>query len=117
MWDTLLDLFKLAANACGTTTGVFPSLWDGLCSGGGTDPQIDSIQDALRIVANAARILIAGSGGVAVIVILVASIYYVASLGDPGRIKKAKDILTNMGIGLVIIIGAYAILTSIAAVF
>jgi hypothetical protein len=41
--------------------------------------------------------------------IIVAAIYYVTSMGDPGRVKRAKDILTNLVIGLVLLIGAYAV--------
>jgi hypothetical protein len=114
----LLELFKfkLAANACGTTTGPLPSIWDNIpCTGG--NPDIGSVQDVFVVVGNVVRILIALSGGIAMIVIMAAAIYYVASTGDPARIQKAKAILTNMTIGLVLIIASYAILTYIAKNF
>jgi hypothetical protein len=110
-----LSLFKLAG-ACGTNTGFLPGLWDGLCPNG-TTPELTTLADVLKLVGNLLRILIAISGGLAIIVIIVASIYYVASTGDPARIKRAKDILTNMAIGLVLIVSAYAIVTYIAKGF
>lgn len=115
--ESFLDLFRLAANACGTTTGIFPSLYDGLKCEGGTTPILDSLSDVIIILGNIMRILIAGSGAVAVVVILGAAIYYITSTGDPARIKRAKDILTNMTIGLLVIMMSYAIITFIASRF
>lgn len=112
--------FKLAG-ACGTNTGFLPSLYDkmpcGVDANGVQTIQLNSMADILILVGNVLRILMAVAGGIALIVILAASIYYIASAGDPGRIKKAKDILTNMGIGLVIIIASYALVTYIAQGF
>ena len=118
MLQEMLLKFHMAA-ACGTTP-IFPggpSLYDtgpGLtCSGG--EPVISSVSGVLVIVGNVVRILIAASGGLAVIVIIVASIYYITSTGEPSRIKRAKDILTNTAVGLVIILCAYAVITYIAS--
>jgi hypothetical protein len=117
MNTAILQLFHLAANACGTKTGVLPSLYDGLpCADGGT-PTISALSDVLLIIGNVVRILIAISGSLAIILILIASVYYVTSLGDPSRIKRAKDIIVNTVIGLVLIIAAYAIVTFIAGEF
>lgn len=49
------------------------------------------------------------AGAVAVIVIIVAGIYYTTSSGDAGRVTKAKNLLTYSIVGLIIIISAFAI--------
>jgi hypothetical protein len=111
-----LHLFRLASAACGTNSGFLPNLYDGIgCPDG--SPEISSIADILKVAANVTRILIAVSGALAVIVIIVAAIYYIISIGDPGRVKKAKDILTNMALGLLVIMAAYGIVTFIAKGF
>ena len=117
MGPNVLSLFRLAANACGTKTGVLPSLYDGIPCAANNSPEIHNLQDLLTIVANVVRILIAVSGSLAIILILVAGVYYITSLGDPARVKRAKDIITNTVIGLVLIIAAYAIVTFIAGEF
>jgi hypothetical protein len=108
-----LHLFRMAANACGTNTGILPSLYDGLGCTNGT-PTITSLQDVIVIIGNLAQILLALAGGLAVIFIIVGAIFYIISAGDPGRIKRGKDILTNAIVGLLIILSAYAVVTFIA---
>ena len=49
------------------------------------------------------------AGAIAVIVIIVAGIWYVVSSGDAGRVAKAKNLLTYAIGGLVIIVSAFAI--------
>lgn len=109
---SFIDLFQLAA-ACDTNPGGLPSLWDGLCKSG-TEVEFTSVADAGKLILNAVRILMTLSGALAVIGVFVAAIYYILSAGDPGRIKKAKDILVNLVIGLVLLIAAYAIVTFIS---
>ncbi len=111
----LLSLFKLAA--CNTTkTGFLPGLYDGLgCNGDSI--KLNSLSDALQIVWNASRILIAVAGALAVIFILVGAIYFIISAGDAGRVKKARDIITNAVAGLLIIIASYAVVTYISGGF
>lgn len=107
--------FKLAAD-CTTNHGIFPNLYDGISCVNG-NPQLEALADVLKIAGNVTRILIAMSGAIAIVVIMAAAVFYVTSAGDPGRIKRAKDILTNTAIGLVLIISAYAIVTYIAKGF
>ena len=102
-------------NNCGTNNGIIPGLYDGMCKTG--NAQITGVNDVIVIIANVIRILEAFAAGLAIIAIIVSGIYYVASAGDPGRIKTAKTILTQAIIGLVLIILAYAIVTYIAAAF
>ncbi|GAC1369611.1 MAG: hypothetical protein NVSMB39_1620 [Candidatus Saccharimonadales bacterium] len=116
--NSLLNLFHMAASNCGTKTGVLPSLYDGLgCGADGASPSIKGLSDISIIIANVIRIIISISGSLAIIIILVAAVFYVTSAGDPGRVKRAKDILVNTVVGLVIILAAYAIVTFIAGEF
>ncbi|HVQ43452.1 MAG TPA: hypothetical protein VMT30_00595 [Candidatus Saccharimonadia bacterium] len=119
MLQQVVQPFHLAAagTGCGTSTGILPSLYDGLCTAGGTTPQVHSVADVAIIIGNLVRILIAISGSLAVILLLVASIYYITAMGDPGRIKRAKDIILYDMVGLVLIIMAYAIITYIVGAF
>ncbi|MDF2461226.1 MAG: hypothetical protein K0S68_629 [Candidatus Saccharibacteria bacterium] len=122
--ESILSLFKLAANACGTKTGWLPSLYDPgqigtskfSCDAKG-NIQIDSLEAMLVVVANATKILLAVAGSLAIIAIIAAGIYFIISTGDPGRIKRAKDILINTVVGLVLIIGAYAVVQFISGGF
>jgi cytochrome bd-type quinol oxidase subunit 2 len=116
-----LHLFKLAVSACGTQTGVLPSLFDNVPCGkdanGVPTPILNSVQDAVTILANVIRILMAVAGGIAVIVIVVAAIYYITSTGSPDRIKRARDIIQYTAIGLLLIILSYGIITYIGKQF
>lgn len=100
-----------------------PGLWDGLCTGkdctitGPQDITITSAQDILILVANAIRIATAFAGALAIIFIVVGGIFYVMSSGDPGRVRRAKDIITNSVIGLVITALAYTVVSFIAGNF
>jgi hypothetical protein len=113
----LLQVFRLAANACGTRTGVLPSLYDGITCDGNGVPMIKTVAEGVKVIANGGRILIAVSGGLAVIVIIAGAMYYIASAGDPGRIKRGKDIIINTTVGLAIIMVAYGVVTFIAKGF
>jgi len=113
--ELVLHMFRLAA--C-TKTGILTtSIYDGLhCTGDG-ELAITSVSDAFKVVANICQILLELAGGIAILVIIVGAIYYITSAGEPGRIKKAKDIIINTVVGLLVIITAYAVVTFIAKGF
>jgi len=109
----LQNLFLLARdNSCGTANGILPGLYDGLCAGG--DVQVQSVSDILIVIANVVRILIALSGALAVVFIMVGGIYYITSAGDPTRLKRAKEIIIQAITGLVVVIASYAAITFVA---
>jgi hypothetical protein len=114
--SSLVHLF-IASNACGTHTGVAPSLYDGLNCDSAGNFKITNVASLLIILGNVARILIWLAGALAVIFIIVGAIFYITSAGDPGRIKRAKDILVNAGVGLMLTVTAYAVVTFIAKGF
>ncbi len=92
-------------------SSVVPGIYDGVCS-----PSC-SAQDVLKVIANAIRIGIWFAGALAVIFIVVGGIFYVISAGNPSNIKRAKDILTNAIVGLIIAGLAYSIVTFLAGKF
>lgn len=55
------------------------------------------------------RIVFGVAGGVAVIIILLASLKYITSRGDPGEVAKAKNTIIYAAIGLVVIAFAFSI--------
>lgn len=118
--ELVLHLFRLA-DACGTKTGFLPSLYDNVPCGtdaqGVPIPQPQTLADMLTIVVNVIRILVAVAGALAVIVIVVAAIYYITSTGLPERIKRARDIIQQAVIGLLLITLAYSIITYVGKFF
>jgi hypothetical protein len=111
-----LQLFKVAGN-CGTNTGVWPGLYNGLPCNANGDPQLQSVSDALKVVGNVVQILIFAAGGLAVFFVIVGAILWIASGGDPGRIKTGRDMMTNAVVGLLIVIASYAVMHFIAQGF
>lgn len=49
------------------------------------------------------------AGVIGVIVLIIAGITYVTSSGDPSKATKAKNRIVYTGVGLVIVLGAFAI--------
>lgn len=64
---------------------------------------------ATKFIGNLIRILLAATGIVFLLITVYAGIMYITAMGDDNKIKKAKSMLTSSVIGLIIIIGAYAI--------
>ena len=114
-----LQLFHFAgaagANACGTHTGVLPSIYHGLQCDAQGNITLRSLSDLLVIFANVTQICMMIAGGLSVVVILVASIYYITSDGDPARAKRGRDIIQYTAMGLILIIMAYALIGLITA--
>lgn len=61
------------------------------------------------IIGNAINVILGLSGIVLVIIIFYAGILYLTSQGAEEKIKKAKTLITNAVIGIVIVAAAYAI--------
>ena len=120
--NSVTSFFKFAAKVCGTDSGdILPNLYKNIScepdKNNNMIPAIKSIQDVFVIATNAIEIAVAVAGGLAVIILIVASIYFVTSMGDPARIKKAKEIIQNTVIGLGLILSVYAIITFISGNF
>ncbi|PJE76387.1 hypothetical protein COV05_04835 [Candidatus Uhrbacteria bacterium CG10_big_fil_rev_8_21_14_0_10_48_16] len=62
-------------------------------------------------IGNMIRTLLAATGIIFLVITVYAGILYMTAAGEPDKVKKAKSMLTSSVIGLVIIVGAYAIST------
>lgn len=62
-----------------------------------------------EFIGNMIRTLLAATGIIFLIITVYAGILYMTAAGETEKIKKAKGMLTSSVIGLVIIVGAYAI--------
>ena len=60
-------------------------------------------------IKNIINVMLVISGIVAVIVIIVGGISYSVSVGDPAKVKKAKDTILYALIGLVVAVAAFSI--------
>ncbi len=69
-------------------------------------PEADLNSDSVGIIL---RIVFGVAGAVALVVLLLASLKYVVSRGDPGEVAKAKNAIIYAVIGLVVIASAFAI--------
>ena len=111
-----LHLFKFAAN-CGTNTGFFPGLYDGLNCDAAGNIHLGSLQDIWVVVGNLVRILLMLAGSLAVVFIIVGGLWYITSYGDPARLKQAKEILNYAVAGLIICLVAFSVVTFVAGRF
>lgn len=60
-------------------------------------------------IGNLIKVLLAATGIIFLVTTVYSGILYMTAFGEPDKIKKAKTILTTSLIGLIIIVGAYAI--------
>lgn len=67
----------------------------------------DSVGTILQIVFGVA-------GAVALVVLLLASLKYVISRGDPGEVAKAKNAIIYAVIGIVVVAAAFTIVSFVA---
>lgn len=65
-------------------------------------------------VGNILQIVFGVAGAVALVVLLLASLKYVISRGDPGEVAKAKNAIIYAVIGLVVVASAFTIVSFVA---
>lgn len=96
-----LDAMATDEEACKYATGDDKSL---ICADSSTS------QDTLKAkIKNALNTAYFWTGIIAVIVIIIGGFRYSTSMGDPGKLKSAKDTILYAVIGLVIVLLAFAI--------
>lgn len=66
-------------------------------------------QDLREIVTSFIRVLLGFLGLIAVVIILVGGFKWMTAMGNDSKVDEAKDLIKAGVIGLVIILGAYAI--------
>ncbi len=70
---------------------------------------LGAMQTLPQLIAAIIRVILGFLGIIAVVFVLYGGFTYMTSGGDPERVKKAKRILTNAAIGLVIVLSSFAI--------
>ena len=75
----------------------------------------DTNLTATVFIGNLIRTLIAATGIVFLVITVYAGIIYMTAAGDDTKIKKAKGMLTSSVIGIIIIVGAYALTSYIVS--
>jgi hypothetical protein len=90
------------------------------CKGDAADTAIckdrdkEQVPDYIKTIVNTMLYALAA---VAVIIIILAGIYYTTSGGDPSLVKRAKDTLLYAVVGLIVAIMAYAIVNFVIGRF
>lgn len=100
-----------------TTVGavnVFSDACDGSSNAICADTTGKGLNTTIKTIIN---ILLYILGAVAVIVIIIAGVMYVISVGDPNAVNKAKNTLLYAVIGLIVAIIAYAIVNFVIQLF
>jgi hypothetical protein len=105
-------LFGLGDSSC-TGGKIFGTgLYDKLCESGSV--HITALTDIYQLIGNVIKILLSFVGLLSVIFIVIGGIAYILSTGDPKRIQRAKSIITNAIIGLIIALVSFAAVTFIS---
>jgi hypothetical protein len=67
-------------------------------------------------LANVVKLMITAIGLLSIVVLIVGGIFYAISHGDPKLIQRGKDTVLYAVIGLLVAIGAYAVVTFIGSI-
>ncbi|NBS41460.1 hypothetical protein EBS80_02265 [bacterium] len=101
--STLALPFVVHAQAYEGLAGANASLTDVASDGGLSQTELPTL------IGQLINVLLGVLGIVFVILVVYAGFLYLTSQGEEGNVKKAKKLLTQAVIGLIIIIAAYAI--------
>ena len=110
--------FLFASSGDNSCTGgkIFGTgLYDHLCQN--HQVNITGLTDIYTLLGNVIKILLSFVGLLSVIFIVVGGIMYILSTGDPGRIQRAKSVITNAIIGLIVALVSFGVVTFIAGAF
>ncbi len=100
-----------------TKTSLLPDIYSGLRNRQTCEVELNSLKNLGLLLANVVLALLSLSGVVAVAIVIAGGFMYVASNGDSGGIKKAKDTIVNSLIGLGIVLLAFGIVNFISGQF
>ncbi|MCR4313972.1 MAG: hypothetical protein NUV84_01855 [Candidatus Uhrbacteria bacterium] len=75
----------------------------------GTSIGVDSSRKLPELIGKIIAVLLSVLGIIFVVLVVYAGFLYLTSMGEPEKVKKAKTLLTQSILGLIIIIAAYAI--------
>ncbi len=103
-WASVLPILLLPAAAMAQLSAADDELAE-VATGLGAD----ATNDLPTIIGNLIAVLLSVLGIIFVVLVVYAGFLYLTAAGDDEKVKKAKKLLTQSVIGLVIIIAAYAI--------
>ena len=103
-WASTLPILLLPAAAMAQLSAADDELSEVAASLGA-----DATNDLPTIIGNLIAVLLSVLGIIFVVLVVYAGFLYLTAAGDDEKVKKAKKLLTQSIIGLVIIIAAYAI--------
>ncbi|MBU0531218.1 MAG: hypothetical protein ABIG32_02940 [Candidatus Uhrbacteria bacterium] len=103
-------------------TALAFSLYPSLASAAAADEALGGLSDTaevagyeegsvVTIVAGVINVVLGALGLVFVILIIYGGILWMTAMGDKERLTKAKTVLTSAIVGILIVVGAYAIST------
>ncbi|MBI5794434.1 hypothetical protein HZA87_05160 [Candidatus Uhrbacteria bacterium] len=106
-WASVLPILLLPATAMAQLTEAQSELTS-VGTAIGTDA---TTNDLPALIGNLINVLLSVLGIIFVVLVVYAGFLYLTAAGEDEKVKKAKHLLTQSVIGLVIIIAAYAIAT------
>lgn len=77
---------------------------------------VDGAAQTESFIKNIVKTLVGLAGAVAVVFMVIGGFHYITSSGNPEKLDQAKKTLLYSGIGLVIVIAAYAIVDFVAGI-
>lgn len=102
------------------TVSAAPDVFTDACSGAAADSPICKDRDkdkAPSFVKTLVNVLLYVLGAVSVVVIIFAGIFYTTSIGDAALVTKAKNTLLYAVVGLIVALGAFAIVNFVLEKF
>ncbi len=109
-WVSVLPMLLLPAAAFAQLSSATTEL-----SAIGTTIGADATNTLPEIIGNVIRVLLSVLGIIFVVLVVYAGFLYLTAAGEDTKVKKAKTLLTQSVIGLVIIVAAYAIAAFVIA--
>lgn len=71
------------------------------------NPLGEDANDPRKLIARIIQAIIAISGGIALVMFIYAGLLFLTAMGNEGQVKKAKDLMLYVVLGIVIIAGAF----------
>lgn len=84
--------------------------WQNLESVGDAPPDVATIGSIPSLVANIIRAIVAFSGVILFIMLVIGGMSFLFSGGDQKKLEKAKGTITSAFAGLIVLVGSYLIL-------
>ena len=105
-WFATLPVLLLPATALAQLSKSYDTLEDDIGPAIGAEATTNTLPE---LIGNIIKVLLSVLGIIFVVLIVYAGFLYLTAGGEDEKVKKAKKLLTQSVIGLIIIVAAYAI--------